>query len=360
MNKLITEGLLLLPILLFSQLAHATCTTNYQYTGSTNLAAANYSAGPDTATGTTIYRQLVPGFYASSYNCSAANPRLVFSVVGGTLVSGSTNTYLSGIPGIGIRIYPGTNDSGTPISAGGQVSVPLGSASGSATLAQISFFVTAVKIGPITAGMASSGQFPQVHWDVTDDSGTLSRLAYTNTWVANGFTVNTPTCTTPDFNFNLGSTVISNSITTSNWVNTVVTLTGCSAFYGNSSDFNSYQSIAQYSAAQTTPTAATQTGTFAKNSVTMVLSPIATPTNASQGILANQTGDGFASGVGVQMATQSGSTYTPINLANNIVFNPALGSSAVSFPLAARMIKTADVITPGAVSASLTYTITYQ
>ncbi|MCK7430821.1 fimbrial protein [Enterobacter chengduensis] len=355
--KWIAAVAILLPATAFFTSAWATCTTSNQYSGTSALRGVNYSAGPDMAVGSTIYRQVVPGYANVTYTCTGANPRLTFSLSGGTLIPGTTDTYSVGLAGLGVKIYAGSNESATQASSSAPIVVPLASASGTVQGANLNFFLTVVKIGAITAGSAGSSALPQVKWDVTDDSGTPARFAYTN-WANTSFTINVPTCTTPDFTFNLGSTLLSNSVTSSSWVNTPVTLTGCSTFYGNSSDRQSYQSVEN--GANGTWGNISQSGTFAKNIVTMTLSPQITPTDSTLGILANQSGSGFAGGVGVQLATQSGSTYTPVNLANNIVFNPALGTSAVSFPLAARMIKTGDVITPGAVSTSVTYTITYQ
>ncbi|WP_336983053.1 MULTISPECIES: fimbrial protein [unclassified Cedecea] len=339
------------------RMAWATCTVSNPYSGTTVLRGSYISAGDDMPVGTAIFRQLVPGYANVNYTCTGSNPVLTVSVPGGTLAPGSADTFLSGIAGVGIKFYAGTNESAAVLTPTSSYTMALPAASGTLSTATLSFFLTAYKIGPITPGQAGAVYFPPIKMDLTDsDSSTPVRAAYTN-FISGGFVVNKPSCTTPDFTFNLGNSFPPATNNNSGWVSTPVTLTSCSAFNGNSSDFQSYQIVKQGSSYYGS---ISQSGTFAKNTVTMTLNPQIPPFDASTGLLANQTGSGYATGVAVQIATQSGSTYTPINLDNNIVFNPALGTSNVSFPLAARMVRTSNTVTAGAVSTSITYTITYQ
>jgi hypothetical protein len=54
-------------------------------------------------------------------------------------------------------------------------------------------------------------------------------------------------------------------------------------------------------------------------------------------------------------------TKTPLNLVNAVAVTPNQGNSAnITFPLAARIIRTADVVNLGKVVTAATYTITDQ
>lgn len=356
MNITIRYGinlLLLVSTLLLSLHSMAACTVTSAYTGFASLRGVNYSTGADFPAGGTIYRQLVNGNRSVSYNCTNGNARLTLSAVGGTPVPGMSDTWASGIAGVGMKLTA-LNGSALP------VTVPAGSASGTVTGPNLGFFAIAVKTGPITAGTANGSLMPAVMWTVTDNSGIPVTVSSTS-WNANGFTLTTPSCTTPDYTYDLGAVNINDTSTTSNWVSTPVILTGCGAFYGNVADNASYQS------SQTTLTAGTfgnfsETGTRAKNIVSMTLTPQFTAIDPVNGVLANSPNGGvYARGVGVQVATVAGTTYTPLNLANPVVIRPNLGSTAnITFPLAARVIKTADVVNPGKIVTAATYTIIYQ
>lgn len=339
-------------------LAYADCSVTNQYITTVTLRGVSYSAGPDLPTGSIIYRQLTPGWQAVNYTCTGTNPRILFSVSNGSLLAGSTDTYSSGLQGIGIKVYRGQNDSGTAITSTTVQTIPLSSGSGTIQASDLSFFLSAIKTGTITAGTANGSNLPTIKFDLIDDSGNSQRLAYSS-WSANGFSINTPSCTTPDYTFDLGSALISNSVTTSSWVSTAVTLTNCPVFYGNSVDKLSYENVSQVALGQNNYVIS-RSGTLARNIITMTLSPQITPVDVTNGILSNQTGSSYAQNVGVQLATQSGTVYTPLNLNTSVTVRPTLSTSSVSFPLAARMIKTGDVVKPGLVNTSVTYTITYQ
>lgn len=360
MNILFTFTVWLIVVLgtVFPALAYADCSVTNQYITSTSLRGVTYSAGPELPTGSTIYRQLSPGWQAVNYTCTGTNPRILFSISEGTLLSGSTDTYSVGLQGIGIKVYRGQNDSGTAMTSTTVQTIPLSTGTGTISASDLSFFISAIKTGTITAGTANGSTIPTMKFDIIDDSGNSQRLAYTS-YNSNGFVINTPSCTTPDFTFDLGSALISNSSTASTWVSTAVTLTNCPVFYGNSSDKLSYENVSQVALYQSNYVIS-RAGTLAKNIITMTLNPQMTPVDTTNGILANKSGSSYAQNVGVQLATQSGTVYTPLNLTTGIIVRPTLNSSSVSFPLAARMIKTGDVVKPGLVSSSVTYTITYQ
>lgn len=340
--------------LLLSLQSMATCTTNNQYYSYATLRGVSISAGADFPVNGLIFKQVFSGIKGVDFNCTEGNANFVLTVSGGTPVPGMSDTYESGIPGVGIKIT-GLNGAVEP------VTVTNNAASGTVSASSLSFAAIAVKTGPITAGAANGSILPRVLWDVVDNSGVKSRLAYSS-WNSGGFVLTTPSCTTPDYTYDLGQTVISNGITSSSWVSTPVILNGCSAFYGNASDGNSYQTSRQsITEGQVVGLMFAESGTRAKNIVTMTLTPQITAIDPANGILANTSDSENAQGVGVQIAQVSGTTYTPLNLTNSLVVNPGLGSSSnITFPLAARIIKTAEIVKPGKVITAVTYTITYQ
>ncbi|MGM8766080.1 fimbrial protein [Enterobacter asburiae] len=345
--------LLALGGLLFSLHTQATCTVTNSYTGFATLRGVNYSAGAEFPAGGTIFRQLVNGFRSVSYSCNNGNAKTTLSIVGGTPLGGTTDTYESGIVGVGMKL---TALNGSPL----PVTVSSESASGTATTSDLGFYAIAVKIGPVTAGRANGALIPSLQWTVSDDSGVPVVLSLTN-WNSGGFILTNPSCKTPDYTYDLGAVTITDSTITSNWVSTPVTLTGCGTFYGNVADNASYQNSIATNVAGTFGNFA-EVGARARNIVSMTLTPQYTAIDPSTGVLANNPDGGiYARGVGVQIATVAGTTYTPLNLANPVIIRPALGGSAnITFPLAARIIKTADVVNPGKVVTAATYTITYQ
>lgn len=356
MNMLIKYGvnlLLLLGTLLFSLQSMAVCTVSNAYNGYATLRGVNYSTGADFPAGSTIFRQLVNGFRNVGFNCTNGNAKTTLSIIGGTPLSGTTDTYASGILGVGMRLTA-QNGSALPVTILGNT------ASGTLTTSDLGFYVTAVKTGPITAGSSNGALLPSLQWTVTDDSGVPVVVTLTN-WNSNGFIITTPSCTTPDYTYDLGAVNINDATTTSNWVSTPVILTGCGAFYGNVADNASYQS-SQATVVAGTFNVTGEVGARAKNIVSMTLTPQFTAIDPVNGILANTPDGGlYARGVGVQVATVAGTTYTPLNLANPVVIRPNLGSASnITFPLAARIIKTADVVNPGKIVTAATYTITYQ
>lgn len=77
-------------------------------------------------------------------------------------------------------------------------------------------------------------------------------------------------------------------------------------------------------------------------------------------LLLDSSGAGDASGVGVQIL--NGTTNAPISLGIPwlIASYPATVSNALSVPLIARYYQTEDSVTPGKVSSSATFTLTYE
>ncbi|MFC0138973.1 fimbrial protein, partial [Erwinia mallotivora] len=92
------------------------------------------------------------------------------------------------------------------------------------------------------------------------------------------------------------------------------------------------------------------------------LSPNTPIIDSYKGILAVKSGNGSASGVGIQLAwgTQSAPSPQWVNFAESRqFFLPDDGSTQYSLPLMARYIQTASQVMPGKADATVTFTIYY-
>jgi type 1 fimbria pilin len=354
MKKIHTLCLLLISLVgggLFSVNSYATCSPDAAYTAAVSLTAGDFSAGEDMSTGTLIRIQHVNGFKNNYIPCTGT-PRLNFLATGGIPYPGLTNTYQTGVDGLGVRfkntatnIYFG---SGNTAGFSGTVLAP-----------RFSVDVEFVKVGPLSAGSVSTAGFPVISIVANDPSGGTPVATYS--FAGGTFRVTTPTCTTPNYTFDIGSSVVTDFSAgnpASPWVDTVVTLTNCPVFYGN----NSNGSFANYTITGTGLTGqSTQSGSLAPNVVQMKLTPNTTVIDTANGIISLDSSSD-AVGVAVQIGNKQSGSYIPQNLSNPVSVNttPGANTTTVSFPLGARMIKTDVPVRAGRVSASVTYTISYQ
>ncbi|POT58556.1 hypothetical protein C3432_11785 [Citrobacter amalonaticus] len=352
LNKYGLHLLLVLGGLLFSLHCMAVCTTNNQYTVQIPLQAATFSVGQDFPVGSNIRVQQVRGYGTVTVNCTKSGTFVRMSLSGGTLYAGQSNIYQTGVNGLGIRFKSTFENKYYPVNStylGGQVN-PDG---------WLAFGIELVKMGPVTAGTVNTALFPQVRIDAIDADNIPARVAYHT--ITGSFTLQTPTCTTPNFTWDLGTTnttVLKNQGDVTSWRDTPVTLTGCSVFLGNNSN-GSYTSygITGYN----TGAVSEGGGGTGTNKLTMTLAPNTTAIDTSNGIVSLDSA-ATASGFGVQVATKQSGTYIPLDLSSSIVVTPAVGDSSgtVSFPLGARIIRTSNSVMPGNISTSLTYIINYQ
>ncbi|MBC6504648.1 type 1 fimbrial protein [Citrobacter freundii] len=346
--------LLLMGTLLFSLHSMATCSTVNQYVVQIPLRTPTLSAGAEFPVGSVIMRQRVRGFANVTLTCEgSAYPSAVFSLTGGTLYPGQSNIYQTGISGLGVRFRQVYDNRYYPYTAASLNSSTIIFSTDS----YLSFDIEFVKMGPVTAGIINSALFPRVEVNGTDTSQTVRVAWHTITGTA---VIQTPSCTTPNFNWSLGTTsttALKSPGDASAWVDTPVTLTGCSTFSGN----NINGSYTQYTISGFTSGTTTQPGNIAPNKLTMTLTPNTSAVDAANGIVALDN-TSTASGFGVQVASKQSGTYIAQDLSGSIVVEPTVGDSSgtVSFPLGARIIRTSDTVQGGSVSASLTYTISYQ
>lgn len=339
--------------LLAARPVQAACqTTNAtQYSVQVPLQAATFSAGEEFPVGSNIRVQRVQGYSTVTATCTGSNQRVRMSLAGGTLYSGQTNIYQTGIAGLGVRFKNPYENKFYPFET-----TYLGELNTGGWLA---FTIELVKMGPITAGSINTTLFPQVRIEVVDSDNAPVRAAYHT--ITGSFTLQTPTCVTPNFSWDLGTTsmaLLRNKGDASAWVDTPVTLTGCSTFNGN----NSNGSYTQYTITGFNTGNASQSGSIAPNTLTMTLAPNTSAVDSANGIV-SLDGSATTYGFGVQLGSKQSGSYVAQNLANGLVVQPAVGYSGgtVSFPLAARIIRTSEGgARGGVISTSVTYTVTYQ
>lgn len=331
--------------------SYAACRPDNPYSATVSLTAGDFSAGAEMGAGSLIRMQRVNGFKNNYIPCSGT-PGLTYLATGGIPYSGLANTYQTGVDGLGVRF----KNTATGIYFGsGNVS----GFSGTVLAPRFSVDVEFVKVGPLSAGSVSTAGFPVISIVASDPSGGTPVATYS--FVGGTFRVTTPTCTTPNYTFNIGSPVVTDFSAgnpASPWVDTVVTLTNCPVFYGN----NSNGSFASYTITGTGLTGqSTQSGALAPNVVQMKLTPNTTVIDTANGIISLDSASD-AVGVAVQIGNKQSGSYIPQNLSNPVSVNttPGATTTTVSFPLGARMIKTDVPVRAGNVSTSVTYTISYQ
>lgn len=339
--------------LLFSLHCIAACSTVNQYTAQVPLRSPTLSAGAEFPVGSVIMRQRITGFTTVTLTCAgAAYSTPNFNLTGGTLYAGQSNIYQTGVSGLGVRFRQVYDNRYYPYTG-----APTNTILYFAPDGYLSFDIEFVKMGAITAGTVNSSLFPRIEVNGTDTAQTVRVAWHTITGNA---VIQAPTCTTPNFTWDLGTTnttVLKSQGDASAWVDTPVRLTGCSAFLGN----NSNSSYTQYSISGLNTGNVSQSGSIAPNKLTMTLTPNTSAIDSVNGIVALDN-TSTASGFGVQVASKQSGTYVAQNLSGSIVVTPAVGdrSGSVSFPLGARIIRTNSTIQGGKISTSLTYTINYQ
>lgn len=344
--------MVLLAGLITSLSSHATCDVQGAYRAPVTLQGGMFSAGEDMAAGAVIRIQRINGYRNTYVPCAGAT-YLTYTATGGTLYPGQTYIYQTGVEGLGVRfkntqsgIYHGTTSRG----AGWIGTVPA-----SRYAVDIEF----VKMGAISAGQVNTSLFPTITVVANDPSGGVSAATYT--FSGGSFTVQTPTCTTPNYTYDLGAWIVtyfSSANPGSPWVDTPVTLTNCPVFYGNNSNgsYSNY-TITDLNGGGT----ATNSGTIAPNVLQMRLTPNTTALDATNGTVSLDS-SATAQGVAVQLGNKQSGTYVVQNLNNAMSVStvPGGNTTTVSFPLGARIVKTDVPVRAGSVSTSLTYTITYQ
>lgn len=342
--------LLTLGGLLFSLYGMATCTINpgaqtvtapLQYRGSFTVGSENSSSQ--------LYNQLTQA-PSVSFVCTGTGMNRKMTVTG-TLASGYSNVYETGVPGIGIK-FVGLNGDST-----GQLTAPYTAIANRTGLLSLNVHAIFVRTGIVGSGTVTGASLPVIRQYIGDSNGDV--LFYTLNY-SGSVPVVAATCRTPDFTYALGtfgSGSFSGVNSATSWVSTAIRLDSCSPFYG-------YMSGGYLS--WTAPGGASGSAgqTMSQNVLSLSLAPKTPVINSASGIIGLDTsGATAARGIGIQLGIQSGgSAYTPLNLGTPVQVSPALNdvSGVVQFNLGARYIQTESTITPGTANASVVYTINYQ
>lgn len=347
------SGLLLLAGgFLFSLNSHAECYPSAPYSAPVTLQGGTFSAGEDMTGGTIIRIQRINGYRNNYVPCNRPAPYYTFIASGGTLYPGQTYIYQTGVEGLGVRFRNVFYN--TYYGNGGR-----GGFSGTSLAERFTVAVEFIRMGPISAGQVNTSLFPVLSMPANDADGRYNVATYS--FAGGGFTVQIPTCTTPNYTYDLGSWIVtyfSSANPGSPWIDTPVTLTNCPVFYGNNSNgsYSNY-TITDLNGGGT----ATNSGSLAPNVLQMSLTPNTTALDATNGTVSLDS-SASAVGVAVQLGNRQSGTYVVQNLNNamSVSTEPGSNTTTVSFPLGARIVKTNVPVRAGSVSTSLTYTISYQ
>ncbi|HHA1670556.1 TPA: fimbrial protein [Enterobacter roggenkampii] len=334
----------------------ATCSTTgisgqTQYNNTVAIIGGDFSAGSELPVGSVIRRQRIIGL--RDVNASCTSPVIVTGyLVNGSLYPGQTNIFNTGVNGLGVRFKSLATGTYYPFSQSTGVNVVLLSRQ-----THLAYDIEFVKMGVISAGQVNTASFPLLVVDATD--GSAGPAWAVRGYFSGGFSIRVPTCTTPDYSYNLGTFGISsfeNIGDSSSWRDTPIILTGCNSFYGN----NVNNSFTQYTMTGTNTGNVVESGSLAPVNIYVTLNPVTTPIDSNKGVLSLDS-LATANGFGVQIGFKSGNLFTPQNLNSDFIVTPPIGvSGSISIPLGARILRTNQSISPGTISSSVTYTINYK
>lgn len=323
------------------------CSTG-AYTVNVPLSGGVISAGSEFPEGGIVRAQQVLGLRNVTCDNYGQNN---YTLSNGELYPGSENIYQTGVNGLGVRFRSGVGNKLYPfttVETGNWFTVG----------EELKFTMELVKMGPLSGGSVDTTKFPRVEVNSKYPGGIWKKVAFYN--IIGSFVLRIPTCTTPDSSWDLGTTSTSKLKSVGDaslWVDTPVTLTGCSTFHGN----NSNGSMTIYTPSGVDSGSTSDSKGRAPNTLTMKLRANTDVIDSEKGIVGLDD-KATASGFGVQVASKQSGDYVAQSLSGSIVVTPSVGFSGktVTFPLGARIIRTDEAVSGGTISASLTYTIDYQ
>jgi|AGFS01.1.fsa_nt_gi Fimbrial protein. len=277
---------------------------------------------------------------------------LTFTTDGGMLYSsGAANIYQTGVQGLGVR-FKVTGSPQNIYGAGTQYTLPGDTALNNILSVDVEFII----MGPLSPGVVNSSAFPVLRINVTEGSST-SQIGQFN-FSGGSFVVQQPTCTTPDYIYDLltvGLSSFTGDRQITPWINTPIKLTNCPTFYGNNS--NGSRTFTDVNGSKPEELGAKQPVVLS-----LSLSPNTGIIDSKNGIIGLDS-NSTATGIGIQIGySTSGGLYSPQNLASTVTQNTTTGTNTpvYTFPFGARMVRTTGELTAGSVSSSATYTVTYK
>lgn len=323
------------------------------------------SAGNDAPIGTVIGRQTINGFNQVNINCGSDSRTYgAFKFEGGTLnLSTSTgDMYETGIPNLvmRVRLYENYYAPHIFVINDGEIGSGLVFLIGGFLKIDVEF----VKLGPIQSGGTINGSsLPKIITYAISSNSPSNTYTVANYSFSGSLTYNTPTCTTPDYEYNLGShnvNTLSTLGSSTAWVATPITLTACGIFYGNN---NADNSMSQYTVTGTN-SGTDFTNNLTKNyiNVDLLLPSGVQAITGTTGLISGNSSSSAAN-VGVQIGYKpsEAESYAPFDITSTATIRPDLSTSGnFSFPFAARLYRYDSPKTSGQIKSSITYVISYQ
>lgn len=357
----------------YSAGAVVNCSYSNMYPPENMTVAINVSsyAGNELPVGSTLYQDQVKASTYSGVNCNAAfSLRSVYTVINapsGPAVPFSSLAYRAGpifptnVSGVGIIVWY----AGIPFSD--VTPYPYATyalnAAGDFGFKGV-FDISLIKTGPIAPGsIVNASSFPTVAIIIpaTSDYSGLPLTVMTANFTGS-VTFAAKTCTTPDFNVDMGTYEVSENFkqvgSVTPWVDASITLQNCPTFSGLVTQASNGTSIA------------VDTNTRA-SALTVTLTPNTPMINAANGVIgvnAQGSSGTAAKGIGLQLG------YTPTNYAANPttpssvwtagtswdILPPNDGRNSFKIPLAARYYQTDTRVTAGPANTAVTFNIDYK
>lgn len=329
------------------------CTTDNAFNANSTLQPGQYgiySAGQDMSPGTVIRLQRFFGVPQPVYCYTGTY--LTFNTIGGVLYgSGTENIYQTGVQGLGVR-FKVTGAPNIIYGSGSRYALADSFIPNNIVSVDVEFII----MGPLSPGVVNTSAFPVLTIQAVE-YGVNYKVGQFN-FTGGSFSVQQPTCTTPDYTYDLltvGLTSFTGDRQNSPWIDTPIKLTNCPTFYGNNSNGSrTYTNIYGQNPQEL--------GAKQPVVLNVSLSPNAGIIDSKNGIIGLDSSS-TATGVGIQIGyLLSGNVYTPQNLASTVSMNTTTGvnTPVYTFPFGARMVRTSGDLAPGRVSSSMTYTVTYK
>lgn len=221
------------------------------------------------------------------------------------------------------------------------------------------FELILIKIGTVTPGVLSGSSLPIV--SLFGNFGDARMLGF-QMGISGNLQIVSRTCSTPDVTVPMG-TYTSKDFTGINsatgWKNFSIRLNDCPAFHGTVSKI----AASWLSDSGNSPGGTGTKGVREMNSLRYRIDPVRTAISLGNGILSLDPGapgrPSAATGIGLQIATQSTSTLSLASLeSSGLTLNDF--ERSYSIPLRARYLQTGSRVTPGPANASATFTISYD
>ncbi|MBB1200287.1 type 1 fimbrial protein [Enterobacteriaceae bacterium 89] len=377
-NKIngLRAAVLLLLCWLLPQLAMASCnfapTSPVQQgmTFSVPLEMSKITVGADYPPGSVVYRQeYKPAFGASQnlritcdspgafyINKSLASTPLPLTTWNGSPYAG--HVYETGIPGLGAVITYGgySYANGTTYPSQVQACVGGGSSQNSCDVpnGHFGFVLTIIATGKsVPPGVIKGASLPcpKVTMGTSGNEVSVVNACFTGT-----IQVVAKTCQTPDVFVDLGSHSVNEfkgKGSATKWVDASLKMKDCPVFYGYNRFGGSWSENGSYQYDRATP-----------NQVWYSFTPAQGVIDAANSIInIDKSVDGSADGIGIQIASGTGSNPVPVNFADgNRLDLPTDGSTDISIPLVARYVQTASSakdLKPGVANGRMTFLINY-